>query len=148
MAQRLFDLIDRERSHLDGLGEQPVSSVSLQFEYLDMPPEPGTVGRARRYLQVVVAELLHDLRDAGHRHEVPDGGDIEHEHAAGIEMPVCTAEKALPRREAEQVIDTLIRADDSVESGAEREAGHIGEVQRHVPGEFPARHGEHAGCYI
>src|SRR6185437_3545978 len=53
MAQRLFDLIDGERSHLDGLGEQHVSSVSLQFEYLDMPPEPGTVGRAYRYLQVV-----------------------------------------------------------------------------------------------
>src|SRR5205814_9196212 len=105
-----------------------------------MPPEPGTVGRAYRYLQVVVAELLHYLRDAGHCHEVPDGGDIEHEHAAGIEVPVCAAEKALTRREAEQVIDTLIRADDGVESGAERETGHIGEVQRHVRGELRTRH--------
>src|SRR6478672_6352728 len=121
MAQRLFDLIDGERSHLDGLGEQHVSSVSLQFEYLDMPPEPGTVGRAHRYLQVVVAELLHDLRDAGHRHEVPDGGDIEHEHASGIEVPVCAAEKALQRREAEKEIDTLIREDDGGETGDESE---------------------------
>src|SRR5205814_7991629 len=113
-----------------------------------MPPEPGTVGRAYRYLQVVVAELLHDLRDAGHRHEVPDGGDVEHEHAAGIEVPVCAAEKALPRGEAEQVIDALIRADNGVESGAEREAGHIGEVRRHGPGELPARHREHARGYV
>src|SRR5690348_18252313 len=102
MAQRLFDLIDGERSHLDGLGEQHVSSVSLQFEYLNMPPEPGTVGRAYRYLQVVIAELLHYLRDAGHRHEVPDGRDIEHEHASGLEVPECAAEKTLPRRRSEE----------------------------------------------
>src|SRR5690242_21948982 len=101
MAQRLFDLIDGERSHLDGLGEQHVSSVSLQFEYLYMPLEPGTVGRAYRYLQVVIAELLHYLRNAGHRHEVPDARDIEHEHATGLGIRECVAEKGRPRRYAE-----------------------------------------------
>jgi hypothetical protein len=146
--QRFSDATDRKRRHLDHLGEQPVSPVGLELVDLDPPLEHRAVHRVHPYQQVVVLELLHDLLQAGHPHLVAHGGDVEDEHAAGVEVLVHAAEEALPGREAEQVVDALIGADDGVEPGVEPEGRHVGLVERRSRGQLRPGDGQHAGGYV
>ena len=147
-TQRFPDATDRKRCHLDHLGEQPVSPVWLELVYLDPPLEHRAIRRVHPYQQVVVLELLHDLLQGGHPHKVAHGGDVEDEHAAGVEVLVHAAEEALPGGEAEQVIDALIGADDGVEPGVEPEGRHVGLVERRSRGQLSPGDGQHAGGNI
>jgi hypothetical protein len=75
---------------------------------------------------------------------VPDGGDVEHEHAALVEVVVYAAEEPLPAGKAEQVVNALVGADDDIKGGVELEAGHVGQVQRGSLRELLPGNSQHA----
>src|SRR5579859_4725722 len=128
-TKRISYLVTRKRRRPNNLSEQHILAVWLQLIYLDIPVEEYLAARLNLYYQIVVAELLHCLLDAGHQFESADGNYVKDEHATAVQMVISAVEKVLPGREIEQVVDAMVDANDNVEGHIELEAAHIGEVQ-------------------
>ena len=92
--------------------------------------------------------MLHYLRNACHHHQVADSNDVEDEHAAIVQVFVNAVEETLPGREAEQVIDALIGANDGIKFDVELEARHVGKIQGGSLGQLLTRNSQHARRYI
>src|SRR5215471_7098651 len=128
-AQRVLYLVGRECGRLDDFGQQFTLAMLLN-RCFDVPLECGLAACPYPDAEGVLAELLNRLWDVGGDLEVTCGEGIEGEHAALVQMPVRAVEKALPGREGEQVVDTVVDAEHGVEPHTQLKAAHVRQVQR------------------